>query len=324
MTLTTQAPPPGFAEASELPARTFEDEAGWTENYCYVAYDPASEIGIWSHLGRATFEPTLWRELSILYLPTGERLMTKGYGRAETERGPGGASLSYTCEEPWNRWTTRLDGAAVRATEAQLDGAVMGDAVHEPVAYELDWRAAGPVLELGEAMQGQSWGNVHYEQLCGVRGTVRHSGTEVAFDGVGIRDHTRGPRDFGAVLRHVWANAVFPSGRGFILIDVEVEGHRLSRAVLLEDGVLRAAEVRGAPFLTSHADGSASYEMQLGDARITAEILHNMPYGFAGCNDVVLGYDPAVVTHSLFEGFTRFTWDGETGHGLTERTLRER
>jgi hypothetical protein len=37
-----------------------------------------------------------------------------------------------------------------------------------------------------------------------------------------------------------------------------------------------------------------------------------------------MGYDPAVVETANFEAFTKFTWDGEVGHGLTQRSVKER
>ena len=114
---------------SEFPARQWPEVPLWTENYCYVCYDPVAEIGVWTHLGRAPFDPTLWRELSMVFLPTGERLVNKGYGRSETDRGPGGATLSFECIEPWQQWRSRPrrrrhphDGQGARLRDAVRPG----------------------------------------------------------------------------------------------------------------------------------------------------------------------------------------------------------
>ena len=306
----------------EFPAPHWPDVPLWTENYCYVCYDPAAEIGIWTHLGRAPFDPTLWRELSMIFLPTGERLVYKGYGRTGTERGPGAATLSYECVEPWNRWRSQRDGAAIRTTAKELDTGMLFDRAHERAAFDLTWDGASPIWDWGEVEDAHGWGKLHYEQLCGVRGTVTVGGQEIPFSGTGLRDHTRGPRDFRVVAAHLWSWASFPSGRGFVVLHVVVDGAVLTRAVTLEDGVLVPRTLHNSPVLRSRAESTDPYVLELDGHRIGAEVLHLLPNGFEGPNDICLGYDPAVTTTANFEGFSRFEWDGEVGYGLTERSVR--
>ena len=307
---------------AELPAREWPDVPLWTENYCYVCYDPQTEIGVWTHLGRAPFDPTLWRELSMVFLPGGERLVHKGYGRGETDRGPGGATLSYECVEPWKEWRSRRDGAAIRTTVKELDSGTLFDRAHERVAFDLTWHGHGPVWDWGEVEDAHSWGKLHYEQLVTVRGTVTVAGLETPFAGSGIRDHTCGPRDFTLVDSHIWCWASFPSGRGFMVLGVNVAGQSLTRSVTVEKGELIQRTLGNMPVLTSRSQGGDPYALDFGEHRIEAEILHLLPNGFDGPNDICLGYDPAVTTTANFEGFSRFEWDGEVGYGLTERSLR--
>ena len=43
----------------------------------------------------------------------------------------------------------------------------------------------------------------------------------------------------------------------------------------------------------------------------------------AGTSEMVIGRDPEpTASHWLAEATTRFSWDGDEGWGLTERTLR--
>lgn len=307
---------------SELPARQWPDVPLWTENYCYVCYDPTSEIGIWTHLGRAPFDPTLWRELSMIFLPSGDRLVNKGYGRSETDRGPGGATLSYECVEPWKRWRSRRDGAAIRTTVKELDAGMLFDRAHERVAFDLTWDGLSPVWDWGEVEDAHGWGKLHYEQLARVQGTVTVGGQEIPFDGTGLRDHTRGPRDFTVVVSHLWSWGSFPSGRGFIVLQVNVEGQSLTRAVTVENGEIIDRTLANKPVLSSRSECNDPYVLELGPHRISGEILHILPNGFEGPNDICLGYDPAVMTAANFEGMSRFEWDGEIGYGLTERSLQ--
>jgi hypothetical protein len=307
---------------SELPARNWPDVSLWTENYCYVCYDPASEIGVWTHLGRAPFDPTLWRELSMVFLSTGERLVHKGYGRGGSDTGPGAATLFYECVEPWKLWRSRRDGAAIRTTVKDLEAGLLSDRAHERVAFNLRWEGISPVWDWGEVDAAAGFGKLHYEQLTRVRGTVTVGGQEIAFNGTGLRDHTRGPRDFSVVRNHIWAWASFPSGRGFMLLQVNVDGGSVTRAVTLDGGRLVEQTLANQPVLSSLAQSGDSYVLELGDLRISAELLHLHPNSFDGPTDICLGFDPAVSTTALFEAFSRFEWDGEVGYGLTERSLR--
>ena len=309
-------------DRDEFPAADWPDVPLWTENYCYVCYDPTSEIGVWTHLGRAPFDPTLWRELSMVFLPTGERLVNKGYGRTEMARGPGGATLAYECVEPWKRWRTRRDGAAIRTTVKDLDSGLLFDRAHERVAFDLAWEDRGPRWDWGEVEDAHGWGKLHYEQLATVSGTVTVGGQAVPFAGAGIRDHTRGPRDFTVVDRHIWAWGNFPSGRGFMLLGVSAGGQSLTRAVTVDGGLLTARTVADPPMLPSRAEAAEPYVLDLDGVRIGGEILHLLAGGFDGPNDICLGFDPAVTAAANFEAFTRFEWDGETGYGLTERSVR--
>jgi hypothetical protein len=316
------ATPAGLSDESEFPLRAFPNIPLWAENYCFVAYDPIREIGLWTHLGRAPFDPTLWRELTMVYLPTGERLINKSYGRTEHTRGPGGATLSHECIVPWNHWRSRRDGGSLRTTVKELDTGMAFDRAHERVAFDLTWDANSPVWNWGTVEDEHGWGKLHYEQLCRVRGSFTIAGKEIAFDGHGLRDHTSGPRDFTIFTSHIWAWANFPSGRGFILLTLLIDGNLIGRAVTYENGELVDQVLSNPPLLTDRSQADDSYVLELGPHRISAEILHPFPNGFDGPNDICLGYDPAVTTTANWESLSRFTWDGEVGYGHTERSLR--
>jgi hypothetical protein len=326
MEVLTLDTPEGLEQSSEFPAPASEwpEMPLWTENMCFVAYDPGSEIGLWSHLGRAPFDLTLWRELTMIYLPSGDRLVNKSYGRTETERGPGAACLSYECVEPWNLWRSRRDGPVGRMTEEQLDRSMATDRAQERAGFDLEWRPLSPIWDWGEVEDEHRWGKTHYEQLARVTGQFVIGGEEFAFDGAGLRDHTSGARDFTVFSGHIWAWANFPSGRGFILLQVIVDGNDLTRAVLLEDGKLTSVPMHNRPIISDRSQGRDDYELELGDHRIGVELLHTLPNGFAGPNNICIGYDPEVVETANFESFSRFTWEGEVGHGLTQRSVKER
>jgi hypothetical protein len=322
--MTSVAAPEGLSPESEFPVQNYPDIPLWTENYCFVAYDPTTQIGLWTHLGRAPFDPTLWRELSFVYLPGGERLVNKGYGRTETPRGPGGATMAFQCVEPFRSWRVNRDGGSTRTTVDRLYHGMVCDQRHERVGFDLTLNCHGVVWDWGEVEDAHKWGKLHYEQLVSVRGTVTIGMDKIPFDGQGLRDHTSGARDFTVFSSHIWSWANFPSGRGFILLHLVVDGNHLTRAVVQEDGALTAVDLHNSPVLTERSLHADPYVLELGDHRISTEILHPFPNGFDGPNDICIGYDPAVAATANFESLSRFEWDGEIGYGHTERSIRLR
>jgi hypothetical protein len=317
-------PPAGYSDADELPATEWPEIELWSENYFFCSWDPSAELGIWLHLGRMPNDPTLWREMIFFYLPDGTILNGKSYGRHQSESGPGSGTLTFECVEPWNRWRQNFDGVLVRSDFEKLDRGLLELGIYVPAALQLEWRPLAPIFEMGTEMQKQAWGHTHYNQLGRLVGSVRCEDKEVDFDGVGVRDHTRGPRDFRKFVWHCWHHGVFEDGRGFMVVDAMADGdNRLERAMVLSDGEITEVGIIESGALSSREDGYRDYEIRFeGQEPIKAHVLHNNPMGFAADNEITYGHDPEVSTHHLFEGFTRFKWDGVVGHGLTERSLR--
>jgi hypothetical protein len=317
------AAPAGYAEADDWQASESPDLPLWSENFFFCAWDPKAELGVWLHLGRMPHDPTLWREMIFLYLPDGTILHGKNYGRSEGERGPGAGTLRFECVEPFNAWRQHFDGVLVRGSFDQLDRGLLPLGLYVPAVVELEWRPLAPIWDMGAEMRKQAWGHSHYNQLGGLVGTVRYEEVEVDFDGVGIRDHTRGPRDFRKFFWHCWHHGIWPDGRGFMVVNSAAEGGHLRRAMVLSEGEITDVEIVSSGALQSRQDAYHDYEIRFeGHEPIRAHILHNNSMGFAADNEVTFGHDLAVSTHHLFEGFTRFEWEGAVGYGLTERSLR--
>jgi hypothetical protein len=314
---------PGCPDEEDWQAGSLPDLPLWSENFFFGSWDADAGLGVWTHLGRMPHDPTLWREIVFLFLPDGSILIGKQYGRAEGPRGPGASSLSFSCIEPWNEWRVQFDGCLVRTTFNRLDRAFLSEGEFIPAVVDLEWHPISPVWDISRDMERQSWGDIHHEQLGGLSGTVSYEGHEVAFSGVGLRDHTRGPRSWRPFVRHCWLHGVFGNDSGFMVANMELDDHHLQRAAVFENGRIVEVDLPRAPQLTTRRDGSSAYQLAFtGYQPIEAEILHNNVLAMATDNDILLGFDGDVVSHSAFEGFTRFTWGDKVGYGLTERSLR--
>jgi hypothetical protein len=320
--------PAGLLDDNELPVTEIPDVPHWSENYWYVGSDPDSGHSFFLHLGRSP-HPELWREMMVLLLPSGDALVSKGFGRQATARGPAASTLSFQCEQPWQRWRLQFDGAAVPARTAALENTLVTDGPYLPVRFDLSVDGLCPAWVLGEeVMANQDWGDLHYEQICRLSGGLSYGDVEVAFDGTVLRDHTRGPRDLLLADRHALGACVFPSGRAFHFFEAVQDRGRMLAATVIENGRLFPAEVTHGALLQTRADAARSYELQLrwagGSADIQAQIIRTIPMGFAGYSELTVGFDHAVTYCALYESQTRFTWDGEVADGWTERSVRTR
>jgi len=314
-------------DPAELPSAALPD--GWTENFCNQCYSPESGAGLWFHLARLAGPVPMWRDILIVYLPGDRFLVAKGHGNGVHDRGPGSGMLSLSCEEAWQRWTMRFIGAVCDVSGDELRAGALTDQAHHVATIEMGWTAMAPVWDLGAEMQTQTWTQTHYEQACRVSGVIQLGGESIKLTGTGIRDHSRGPRDFGTVHDHWWLNGQFPDGRSFALL--EVTGHtsdsHLLRRAYVSDGpdTLREAEVVSLESeMTS--DGPVRHRAVLRDGErthtIEGRVGQKMPFGMGEPNELIFGstLKPPTVLR-LWEGQTEFIWDGQVGHGLTERSL---
>jgi hypothetical protein len=317
------------AHPAELPLATRPDDANWTENYCNQAHCPDTEIGFWTHLSRLAQPHQIWRDVLIAYLPGDRFLVAKGFGRPTNGAGPAAGMLALTCDEPWKTWTMRFSGGVRDVSGEELRSGPLSDGHYRHATLELRWEAISPVWQLGNRMDQQTWAHSHYEQACQVSGRLTAGTESWELAGSGIRDHSRGPRDFATVREHWWLSAQFPSGRSFALLDVTNHGNDVTplRHAYVSDGAtIEEAEVIAVELVEATANGSpvrtrVRLRTSQGEQLIEGRIRQTMPFAMGSPNELILGTahgerDPL----ALSECQTEYRWGDEVCFGLTERS----
>lgn len=200
-----------LAAADERPLAERPDIANWSENYCLQAYDASRALGVYMHCGLPVYDFDLWHDLSVVYLPDGDELLyAKGFGeRRDSGVDVAGSMLTAEYEESTGEWVWRFHGAATRASRRTLAVTAATDGPCEPLRFELRYIGTAPVWELGNDVEGQVWTRAHWEQSCAVLGWIEIGGRRTEFDGSGIRDHSRGPRDLTYLGSHYWLSGQF-------------------------------------------------------------------------------------------------------------------
>lgn len=206
--------PLGYTPESELP-HTPVVVPKWTEHYFFYGYDATNQFGMCVHIGRLQEEPSTWRSVLQIYLPGEDLLVLKSYGHGH-ERGPAAGPLRITCIEPFRLWTVDFSGAAFSTKRSIITREVVRDGPAELASFHMVFDAAGPLHGLRpgkELTAGMTVAAFHSNQTMHMRGEAAYRGKRITLNGVGVRDHSDGPRDYGPVFGDLWFHALFPSGK---------------------------------------------------------------------------------------------------------------
>lgn len=189
--------------------------AGWTEHYAFFSFDTGSETGLFIHMSRVPDDPAIWRGTLQIYLPDGELLVAKYFGRDGTPDGPGAGALRISCEIPFRRFVAEFNGIAHRTTRQAITSGVMSDCPGELVNLKVMFEAAGPIQGKQAVMENRVDGSFHTEQIGTSKGSISVAGKTLSVAGLGVRDHSAGVRHYGKVVSHMWLHGLFPSGLSF-------------------------------------------------------------------------------------------------------------
>lgn len=323
----------GLSEADDAPALSAPATANWTENLWWIAHDGRTHTGLMVHLGTTRHDFNVVRQTVVLMLPDGRVGIDVSVGGIRAPNQVRGATLAMECIEPFRRWRVSSNGVTQFASLEDLWQNSPRQSAREPLRFALDATCVGPVWDAGaghdaQPMQQQQWAKSHYQQTIRLAGAIELDGRRIDFDGTGVRDHSRGPRDFGTWYGHALCSAPFPSGRSFGLFSVfGAEGTvALRAAYVVRDGILRRGVPRATPSLTREflsRNESFTLELEV-DGRV--ETLKVRTHG-GGLLSMLAPYDvtPGIYRDkpggiALAEGLASFEWDGETSYGIVERS----
>jgi hypothetical protein len=198
-------------------------------------------------------------------------------------------------------------------------------------------------------MQKQSWGSHHWEQICRVSGSMSARGSTTAFAGVGNRDHSCGPRDYGPVIGNYWSNLQFPDGTAFMAqltrsanLGTEIrhgyifrnDGSPLEVGELLECPHVGTLDTPAASQAADPMSDPALRHFRFvlktkkGPEEVEGELLHSVGTTYLSPNDELLGTDFTQPNKGqpnalqLSESAARYRWRGQIGYGGRERVAR--
>jgi hypothetical protein len=302
------------------------------ELFCFEGYDPQHRIGYFFHLTRWYLDPTLWLEQVQVYLPDGNYLVRHNWSRANPLSETGGAMLKLLHDERARCWRIQYRGPVMRATAQELSRGPLTERPQQRLELDVLFQSAYSPWELGNASADHTTQRWLVEQPGRVSGQVNVGGEVQAMDGVGYRNHSRGPRMTATLYDHCWVHGQFPSGRAFAVIHIR-DAHALSRlaqAVVWDRGRVYPARCEIPPLLgdTDHPltapreRFTMDIHSDLGVMHIEAHAQRNLPHSTTSGGEWLDGVtaDRALAQLVTYERPTLFFWNDEVGAGHTEQS----
>ncbi|MHB8375977.1 MAG: DUF7064 domain-containing protein [Dehalococcoidia bacterium] len=297
-------------------------EPNFNESMYFNFFDRARRSGGFVRLGNRANEGSA--EMTIaLFLPDGSVLFQYKRPEIRTNDALDAGGMRFEVIEPMEKLRTAYDGSAVHLT----DPTQMADPreafknnPHRKVRLDLVHEAVGPAYgSSGSKRQvvdpEKEFAKAHYEQHMRVRGTVSLDGETMQIDGLGLRDHSWGPRYWQAIHSYRWLTINFAPDFGMMVSKIWQTPERAR-----ESGVVVRGEkmelITGVDIDTTF-DANGLYHRDL-QAHVTLASGEKLDV-----SGRVLGFIPlrnrreGMTTH-VGEGMTEFRCGDAVGYGLSE------
>jgi len=295
-------------------------EPHFNESMYFNFFDARSQLGGFARIGNRPNERHA--ETTIcLYEPDGPVLFNfKRAEIADNSRFEAGG-MSFAVDEPFEKLRVGYRGKACRLAEPLAmnePGRAFKENPFVPVAIDLSIRGVGPMFggEPTEHRPGEmEFARGHYEQHHRATGAIEIAGRRAEFDGLGLRDHSWGPRSWQAPAYYRWLTGNFGPDFGF-----------MGSHVVRPDG----AETRGG-FVHRGRELTLVRDLEIETEWRGAERLHERIHARLRCADgkdlhvegrvlslIPLRNRKGGRTTRISEGMTEWTCEGRTGYGLSE------
>jgi hypothetical protein len=260
-----------------------------------------------------------------LYLPDGSVLFQ--FKRAEIANNDAmdAGGMRFEVIEPMSKLRTTYDGSAVHLTDPTQMADPREAFRNNPfrkVKLDVVHEAGGPAYGSSGKRHvvvdpEKEFGKAHYEQHMVVRGTIEVEGQPpVQIDGLGLRDHSWGPRYWQAIHSYRWLTINFAPDFGMMVSTI----WRDKDAPGMQSGVVvrgdRMERIVGADIKTEF-DVNGLFHKGL-DAHLTLEGGEQLDVSGKVMSFIPLRNRREGMTTHVGEGMTEFRCGEHVGYGLSE------
>ncbi|MBI2724480.1 MAG: hypothetical protein HYX50_05400 [Chloroflexi bacterium] len=297
-------------------------ESNFNESMYFNFFDRAKNAGGFVRLGNRANEGHAEMTLT-LYQPDGSVLFQYKRPQIAANDAMDAGGMRFEVIEGLKSLRTTYEGSALFLQEpAQMadPGAAFKSNPFKRVSLDLVHEAAGPAYGSRGANHKvvdpeKEFAKAHYEQHMRVRGTVSIDGATTEIDGLGLRDHSWGPRYWQAIHSYRWLTINFAPDFGMMVSTVWRDPeHRTQGGVVVRGD--RIEQIRSVDIDTEfEPDGlfHRSFVAHLGLASGEKLDVSGKVMGFIPLRNRREG----MTTH-VGEGMTEFRCGDAVGYGLSE------
>lgn len=230
---------------------TPDDTDAYNESSYYNFASPTTGLIGWLRVAIQANQPAA-QATALIFLPTGETLFSFVRDKAVPADALIAGPITFQIVEPHRKQQLSFNGRISVFTDGRAlndPGAALRAAPTEQAAIELSVTGLGDSFgasgNTAENVLEESLALGHYEQFIHVSGDIRLGERTVPVDGVGLRDHSWGPRDWAGPVYYRWIIGALDDGSALMLLEVERrDGGRTRRAAIYADGRTQEAELR--------------------------------------------------------------------------------
>lgn len=297
-------------------------EPNFNESMYFNFFDRQRRSGGFVRLGNRANEG--YAEMTMtLYLPDGSVLFQFGRPNIDNNDAMDAGGMKFEVVEPLEKLRTTYDGRAVHLadpTQMSDPSRAFRENPKRHVVLDLLHEAAGPVYGstgAGHKVEDpeKEFAKAHYEQHMKVTGTMRIDDDVYPIDGLGLRDHSWGPRYWQAIHSYRWLTINFAPDFGMMVSTVwRTPEERTQGGVVYRGG--KMDRIVGVDIDTEYRDGSIFHDAMR--AKLTLNTGEELRV-----DGKVMGFIPlrnrrgGVTTH-IGEGMTEYRCGEAVGYGLSE------
>jgi hypothetical protein len=298
-------------------------EENFNESMYFNFFDPQLQAGGFVRLGNRANEGRA-EMTTTLYLPDGRVLFM--FKRAEISHNDAfdAGGMRFEVLEPAEKLRTVYNGSVVVLKEprdmADPKKAFSSNPVQK-VKLDLEHTAVGPMYGSkqddteSDRPAEKQFGKAHYEQHMGVRGTIELGDETIEINGLGLRDHSWGPRYWQAIQSYEWLTMNFGENAGAMVSVIQRDEKNTRRGgVLVRDGKMEGLVDCHVDVV--YEDGSPfhrSLDVRAKTGGGEDFLVHGEVKSFIPLRNRRGGQ-----TTYIGEGMTEWTWGSQTGYGLSE------
>jgi hypothetical protein len=303
----------------------------WSETRWHGCWNPDEGVGLYLHMGRFRHEVDLWWAQTVVYLPDGELIVDRSWGRQSDDRFVRTGVLEL--EQQSGGWACRFDGAGQLTRLGPLIEAPQGSAAPSvPVTWDVTAESVSPVWDLyGRNSEKEVFaGDSHIQQASLTTGRLTVAGKSYSLRGVGYKDHSSGTRTWDGYGAHNFLLAVMPGWTMHAITMYGSDGTARTVGAVFRDGrqipVTRFDMDRLAELPDHRTSHPVTIELATGEViELRAQRLHEVPITVADSGDNLTGVDwhaelPATVIQEA--AATLSTTAGAVGYTFFERGVR--